>query len=100
MGGGGLDGNVQAGDLSAEPLGADAQGVDLLQQLVLQIFVEGVGVGLVQGTEQGMLGQGGHLVEGAPDAHPKHHRRAGVGPGQPDGLHHEIFHALHPVGGL
>ena len=47
-----------------------------------------------------MLGQGGHLVEGAPDAHPQHHRRTGVGPGQPDGVHHKLLHALHPVGGF
>ena len=55
MGGGGLDGQAQTGGPAAEALGADAQGIDLLQQLLLQLGIEGVGVGLVDGAEQGML---------------------------------------------
>ena len=57
MGGGSLNGQPQAGGLSAEALGTDAQSVDGLQQLLLQLGVVGVGIGLVDGTQQGVLGQ-------------------------------------------
>ena len=36
VGGGGLDGQAQTGGPAAEALGADAQGIDLLQQLLLR----------------------------------------------------------------
>ena len=100
MGGGGLDGQAQAGGFPAKPLGADTQGVDLVQQLRLQSGIEGVGVSLVDGPEESVLGQTGHLVEGAADPDAQHCRGTGVGARQAHRLHHEALYALHPVGGL
>lgn len=81
VGGGGLDGQAQTGGPAAEALGADAQGIDFLQQLLPQLGIEGVGVGLVDGAEQGMLGQIGRLVKGAADADAQHDGGTGVGAG-------------------
>ena len=99
MGGGGLDGQTQTGGPAAKALRADAQGVDLVQKLLLQLGVEGVGVGLVNGAQQGVLGQRGHLVEGAAHAHSQHNGGAGVGARLLYGFHHEALDALYPVGG-
>ena len=100
MGGGGLDGQAQAGGFPAEALGPDAQGVDLVQQLRLQSGVEGVGISLIDGPEQGVFCQIGCLVEGAADPDAQHCRGTGVGARQAHRLHHEALYALHPVGGL
>ena len=100
VGGGGLDGQSQAGGLTAEALGADAQRVDLCQQFLLQTGVKGVGIGLVDGPEPGVFRQLGHLVKGTADADAQHNGGTGVGAGQTHRLKNEVFHALHPVGGL
>ena len=100
MGGGGLYGQPQAGGPAAEALGPNAQAVDFFQQLRLQGGVEGVRIGLVNGTEESVLGHGGHFVKGAADAHTQHHRGTGVGAGLLYGVHHKAPDALHPVGGL
>ena len=63
MGGGGLNGQAQTGGLSAKALGPHAQGVDRAEQVPLQVRVKGVGIGLVDGAEQGVLGQIGYLVK-------------------------------------
>ena len=46
----------------------------------LQLGIEGVGVGLVDGAEQGMLGQTGRLVKGAADADAQHDGGQGLEP--------------------
>ena len=97
MGGQGLDADGQRGSAPAEALGADAQGVDLLQQFVLQGGVEGLGMVGAQLPQQGLLGQQRALVEGAADAHAHHDGRTGVGAGQLHGLQHEALDPLQPV---
>src|SRR5699024_4957468 len=88
MGGHLLDGQAQAGGSAAEALRPDAQRVDLAQQLLFQRGVIGVGVGHVQGAQQGLFGQVGHLVKAAAHPDAQDDRRAGVGAGLPHRIHH------------
>ena len=100
MGGVGFDLHAQCGGLAAEALGADAQLIDLFQQLLLHLRVVGVGMMAAHRTQQGLLGQHGGLFKGAAHAHAHHDGRAGIGSRQLYGFQHEILHTLLPVRGL
>ena len=97
MGGHGLDTKPQRRGPAAEALGADAQTVDLLQQLRFQSGVVGIRIRLVDGAKQRVLCQGGHLVKGTADPHADHNGRAGVGAGRGDGVDDKFLDALHTV---
>ena len=84
----------------SKALRADAQLIDCGQQLPLQTGIVGIGVGNIQRAEQCLLGQIGHLVKAAAHADAQHDGRAGVGARQLYGIHHELFKALHTVGGF
>ena len=100
MGGHLLNGKAKAGSLAAKALRADAQCIDGGKQLLLQLGVVGVGVGDIQRTQQRLFGKIRHLVKAAAHADAQHDGRAGVGARQLYGIHHELFKALHAVGGL
>ena len=97
MGGIGLDGHGQGGGGAAQALWANAQGVHPLQHPGLHIRVIWVGAGLVQGPQQGPLGQLGRQVGGPAQTHAHHDRRAGIGARPVHRLHDEVLHV--PLGG-
>ena len=100
MGGHLLNGKAKAGGLAAKALRANAQCIDGGKQLLLQLRVVGVGVGDVQRAQQRLFGKIRHLVKAAAHADAQHDGRAGVGAGLLYSIHHELFKALHAVGGL
>ena len=100
MGGQGFNVDGQSGGPAAEALGPNAQGIDFLQQLLLQSGIEGLGVVGAHLPQQGLLGQQGALVKGAADAHPHHDGRTGVGTGLLHRVQNKGFDPFQPVGGL
>jgi len=79
---------------------ADPQGVALRPDPLLQPGVAGIRVGSPEGTEEGPLGRDRAGLEGPPDPHAQDRGGTGIGPGQPDRLHHEPEDPLRPLGGL
>ena len=76
----GLDVHGQRGRQAAKALRADADAVDPLQQLLLQLGQLRVGVGAAHLAQQRVLGQPDRLLGRAADAHADDDRRAGVAP--------------------
>ena len=99
MYGGYLNVDRQGCGPAAQALGADAQGVDPLQQLLLHFGVEGVGVGGPGRAKKGPLGQLRRAVKAAANAHAHHNGRTGVGACFCHGLNHKVFDSLGPIGG-
>ena len=94
-----LNMDCQRRGLAAKSLGANAQGVDSLQQLLLHLRIEGIGVGRPGRTQERPLGQLCRAIKAAANAHTHHNGRTGVGTSLCHGLHHKILHALGAIGG-
>src|SRR5690606_34620548 len=82
----------------AEPLGPDPEPVDLLAELFLQRPDVGPRVALVDGADDGLLGEAGGQLKAAADADADDERRARLRSRPVHRLHHKPLDALDPVG--
>ena len=99
MGGELLNVDAQGSGLAAEALGTDAEGIDLVQDLLLQLSIVGIGVTLLGAAHQSLLGEVCSLVEGAADAHTHDDGRTGIGTCFLNNLGDEVDDTFHTVGG-
>ncbi len=91
--------HVQHRGQAAQALGADAQGVDLLEQLQAQFLGTGLRAPRLQlvdvdGVHQGLLGDQHGLLGGAADADAEHARRAPAGAHLRHLLEHPVDHRI------
>src|SRR6266850_272543 len=95
---GGFDVHGKGGGVAAEALRPDAEHVDRLRELLLELRAFGVGAARAERPRRGHFGEMDAKVRGAADAHADDGRRAGLAAGLEHAVDDKGFHRVDALG--